>query len=184
MQGHSKTSRRFGGARLFRYGVGACVLALSAGVMPAHAQRDLPSIVIDIARFTEWPDDAAEGLSFRLCLRDDDPAIGTFLAAEGRTVKGRPITVHSIAPTAFTRRPCHAAFFSRGYGNEDVIGQLGRLPVLTVSNDPGFAARGGLIELADVGAAVTFLIDEQTVVRHPLSISAQVLDMAREVPER
>lgn len=148
----------------------------------AAAEGGNPELVLKLARFGTWPSDGAPGLSFRICLRDDDPAFGEFLRLKGREVGGRPVTLHGISPRAFGRRPCHVAYFSNGLADATIIEALRDQPVLTVSTQPGFARSGGLVELSSASGETVLLIRRETVIGHPLTLSAQLLDMASEVP--
>ncbi|GGY45698.1 YfiR family protein [Parvularcula lutaonensis] len=162
------------------------VLALCAALAAtssARAQTEHPSHIVNIARFTTWPEDADYGLSFRICLRDDDPAFGRFLEVRGQTVGGRPITLHAVPPEALGKRPCHLVYFSRGLADPVVLGALKGKPTLTVSPQPGFAKIGGVIEMAYREGRPELIISKKTVVSHQLTVSAQLLDLAEEVPE-
>lgn len=157
--------------------------AFGVCVSGAQAQSEHPSHIVNIARFTTWPAGTDYGLSFRVCLRDDDPAFGQFLDIRDQSVGGRPISLHAIPPTALGKRPCHLVYFSRGLADPVIIGALKGKPTLTVSPQPGFAKAGGVIELDMSKGRPTLIISKKTVMAHRLTVSAQLLDLAEEVPE-
>lgn len=159
------------------------VLALVCLLGPwtaALAQNDA-STVIDLARFASWPDSAEHGLTFRICLRDDDPAFGKFMGLKGTEIGGRPVTLHSVEPSSIGARPCHILYFSAGLASQDMLAVLQKQAVLTVSPQADFARDGGLVELNREDGSLSILIDRETVVTHPLQINAQLLDIANEV---
>lgn len=161
---------------------GASVSGMLVGlILPAAAADIAASTTLNLARFTTWPEEATYGQTFRLCLRDDDPALRAFIETEGETVKGRPVSLHAVPASSLAVRPCHAVYFSPGYADEAVVTALKARPVLTVSSEEGFAGKGGLVELRRRGDEVTIVIDRAVVIDHPLTISAQLLDMAEEV---
>ncbi|MEM9286242.1 MAG: YfiR family protein [Pseudomonadota bacterium] len=158
----------------------AAMLGLSPGVAAATEPADT---VIAIARFTVWPDDIDYGLSFRMCLRHDDPAIASFLDHRGTMIQGRPMSLHSVKPSRFGVEPCHAAFFSSGLADRAIIQKIGRRSVLTVSAQPGFARAGGVVEIADPDAEDRLVVSDATLGRHPLQLRAPLLEVAGRVAE-
>ena len=182
MQGHGRheTGQRHG---LRRASCAALVLCafLASGFAPAS--KGSAAVVADIAAFVRWPEDADYGLSFRLCLRDDDPAFGQFVVHRGMTVQGKPLTVHSLSPDEFGRRPCHMAYFSSGYADEVILQRLRHQPVLTISPQRGFASRGGLVELNRETGRLVLIMDRAALVGHPLAFSAQLLALSHQAGE-
>ncbi|MEO1658568.1 MAG: YfiR family protein [Pseudomonadota bacterium] len=154
-------------------------LAASLGVGAGMALAAEPAdTVIAIARFTVWPDDVEYGLSFRICLRHDDPAIASFLDRRGTSIQGRPISLHSVKPAQFGEEPCHAAYFSAGLADRAIIEKISLRPVLTVSPQKGFAVSGGVVEVADPDADDRLLVSDATLARSPLRLRAPLLEVA------
>lgn len=154
-----------------------CVLMASGMTRGVAGTADT---VADIAAFVRWPDSAAYGLSFRLCLRDDDPALGQFMRKRGAKLHGKPITIHSLRPGDFGQRPCHLVYFSEGFASPTILERLRHRPVLTVSPQPGFTLRGGLVELNRETGRLVLVIDRAAVVGHPLTFSAQLLAISHQ----
>jgi len=160
----------------------ACALAgLGAATANADIEADASSVLIKIARFASWPDNQDFGLSFRVCLRDDDPAFARFLDLEGTMIKGKPISVHGVPPQEFSIQPCHAIYFSTGLATDMVLSQLDQLPILTISPEEGFAERGGLVEFAQRGGRTVLIVDRHTALTHPLQLSAPLMQIAEEM---
>ncbi|MEO1041170.1 MAG: YfiR family protein [Pseudomonadota bacterium] len=155
--------------------IGLCPMP-SVAVEPADT-------VVAIARFTVWPDEVDYGLSFRMCLRDDDPAIASFLSLRGTLIHGRPLSLHSVEPGAFGSEACQVAFFSSGLAEPSDIQSISLRPVLTVSAQPGFVKAGGIVEITDPHAEDRLLVSNVTLGRHPLRLRAPLLEVAGRVIE-
>ncbi|NNU15618.1 YfiR family protein [Parvularcula sp. ZS-1/3] len=163
-------------------------ISLSLGLLflalqPAHAQDDPGSVVLKIARFTTWPASAEFGQTFRICLRDDDPAFGRFVSLEEKTVGQKPVSLHAVPPSLLIARPCHLVYFSNGFADPQTVAGLKLRPVLTISPQPGFAMLGGVVEIGQTPGRFSIVIDRQTVIDHPLTVSAQLLAMAQEASQ-
>ncbi|MEM6913002.1 MAG: YfiR family protein [Pseudomonadota bacterium] len=159
-------------------------IAAVVGLGPSCIQAAEPAdTVVAIARFTVWPDEIDYGLSFRMCLRDDDPAIAAFLSLSGTLIHGRPLSLHSVDPTAFGSESCQVAFFSPGLVDPVVLQSISLHPVLTVSAQPGFAEAGGIVEITNPRAEDRLLVSNATLGRHPLRLRAPLLEVAGRVGE-
>lgn len=163
--------------------VTALGLWLSLGAAAEPERKGNASAVADVAAFVRWPDTADYGLSFRLCLRDDDPAFGEFMRERDATVQGKPLTVHSMQPAQFGRMPCHIAYFSPGYADPVILKRLSNQPTLTVSPERGFATHGGLVELNRDGGRLVLVMDRAALPSHPLAFSAQLLAISHQAGE-
>lgn len=161
----------------------AVVIALAlAAMMPGQAfAQSFADTVFDIARFSTWPTNRGEGLSFRICLRDDDPAFGEFMALRGKSVHGRPVSLHALQPSEVGTQPCHVMYFSAGLATGEGFARLQDQAVLTVSPQQDFARAGGLVEIGRQDGKPTFMVDRKTVRDHSIQISSQMLALAREV---
>ncbi|MEM9811007.1 MAG: YfiR family protein [Pseudomonadota bacterium] len=157
-----------------------CTASAFASAGSAMAD-DHAAMLTKVARFTSWPTDLDYGLSFRICLRDDDPAFSEFAALEGSEIQGLPVTVHSIPPQSFGRRPCHAAYFSVGYASDDIMKALRRSPTLTISQQEHFALSGGVIEIVHRGRERALRVNSDVVAHHPLRLRAPLREVAEEV---
>lgn len=132
-------------------------------------------------RFIEWPADL---------LRPQHPVIvglagscrshASFLSLEADSAQGRPIRVETVENGAGAAR-CHALVVC-----EDapwlLLDELASASVLTISALPGFAARGGMLELQGGGESLRFILNEEAVARSPLVISAQLRKLALQRP--
>lgn len=154
---------------------------LSAGAL-ADPECQVEAVT-RLAGFVRWPNDEELGLSFRLCIRDDDPLVGEFIEKRGHTVGGKPMTIHALSPDEFGKRPCHMAYFSEGLASQVIIGRLRNQPTLTVSPQRGFANRGGMVEMSRESGRLSLIIDRATAANHPLHVSAQLLAISHPAGE-
>lgn len=178
----SRSSPNRCGARLLALAL-ACLIA---GTSATHAALDeelqvQAAYLYNFVKFCAWPDDA-EGTPLIIGLMGGNP-FGTALdELRGAIVKGRTIQVREIAG-ADAARHCHVLYVARpAHGRAvEVVSALGSLPVLTVSEAPGFARAGGVIEFAVVSDTVKFRVNVGAARRHGLKLSSQLLGVAIEV---
>jgi hypothetical protein len=121
--------------------------------------------------------------SFDLCVLGQDP-FGSLLdaAAKGETIAGSPVAAKRIA------RPqdasgCRILFISSSEDNQlnSIIATLGTLPVLTVSDIPDFVKRGGMVQFVLDSDRVRFEINIAACRRAGLTLSSELLKLARSV---
>jgi hypothetical protein len=155
----------------------------SATTSRADEYRVKAAFLYNIARFVDWPSAAFAdgGAPVVVCVLGVDP-FGAALddALQGRTVKGRPVTIrrsHDLATG------CHVVFiaFSEHKRVEDIIDRLGSTPVLSISEVDRFTQRGGIIGLTMEGAYVRFDINATAADRARLTMSARLLALASSV---
>jgi len=143
------------------------------------------AFVFNFVQFVDWPAAAFAAAESPLIIGviGEDP-FGPVLDAtvKGEKINGRSLAVKRLAanddPAA-----CHVLFVSRS--EQDRVGSLlERLkgaPVLTVSEQDGFARRGGVINFITLENKVRFEINPSAARRAGLSISSKLLNLARNV---
>lgn len=161
------------------------VLALSGAALPARAQAQSEAAVkarltLSLTRFAQWPE-AALGSVLHLCLAQRDAAIAQgFAELEGQLVNGRRVQVLKVPPVA----GCHVLFVHASADRvPDLIRAAGAGGVLIVGDAEGLLAQGGMVELVAVDDAIRFDIHVGALRRAQLSLSSQVLRLARQVRE-
>jgi hypothetical protein len=132
-------------------GVGAGLLAGAADLRAQKPSeyRVKAAYLYGFGRFVDWPTSApaAGGNAFVVCVLGDDP-FGRLLddVASDAVMKDKPVAIRRIARVEESGS-CHTVFI--GASEEARLGRildsLGERPVLTVSDAPGFAQRGGMI---------------------------------------
>lgn len=175
--------------------------------LPAPAQEQVAELEVEAAflvnflRYTQWPATSFAGPNSPYVLtvvgstRAAD-SVRAVAAAAGK-IEGRPIQVRSLADARGSRaapfespqdlhareqlRASHLVFFHRsaGHVHPQVLSDLSRLPVLTVSDTDGFTARGGMLGLVRSDRRIVFQANAGAIRNTSLLVSAKVLKLAR-----
>lgn len=169
-----------------------CILALTllaVACCPAAVEADdnerealiKAAIVYKLAKFVEWPATsfAQADSPLHLCLLGSTPLAAALAGAEGRLVRGHPVTVIKINDL---RRidACHVVYIAQAEQRqlEDLMGQFDGRPVLSVSEIEGFASHGGVIGLVRRGNRLGFQVNLRNAQRSGLTVSAPLLELA------
>jgi hypothetical protein len=164
----------------------ACLLVLSAGVMaetaPPREDRIKAALIFKLIKFVDWPAAALAGKDpLQICVLGDSP-VGDALAnvdgkpARDRLAQFRRVEALSLAET----RSCHVLYIPAGtreIGGGVPAGLRGR-SVLTVSDAPDFARRGGMIGLSRGENKMSFEINLRNARESGLEPGAPLLELA------
>ena len=135
----------------------------------------------NFAKFTEWPSTNTDVLNsaLNLCVLGDDPFGLALNQIEGKTVKNHALRVRRY-PRVAVISDCHIVFISRSEERrlDAILRDLDDTPVLTVSDIPDFAERGGMIALQTVDQRVRFSINTAATARAGLRLSSKLLELA------
>ena len=163
---------------------GAAVLGMLVWSDVAQAAPDESAVqaafVLNFAKFTEWPPagQPARQSAMQLCqfgVRDE--LTQAFRALEGRSLQGAPIQWRKVSRLD-EARGCHVLFVAEAGLS---LVQLGGLPVLTVSDLPGFAQQGGVIGLVRQSGRLRFEVNRGVAQSAGLRLSADLLSLAMTV---
>ena len=168
--------------------VAAVVAAISAAAdaqAPRRSEYEVKAAYLfTFARFVEWaPRPARDDSSFTICILGTDPfgaTLDTTLA--GAVIRGRKVGARRIDdPDAAAG--CHIVFVS---ASEDrriagLVPQLAETGVLTVSDMPRFAERGGMIQFVTAANRVRFEINLQSARQAGLMMNSELLRVASAV---
>lgn len=164
----------------------ACALIMSAPT--ALAQEMSPSeralkaaFILNFARFVDWPEKAFkdEKEAFVLTIAGDDPFKDELSKVfEGQTIRGRPIKVEHVK-TIEDIEECHLVFLSESLQDKlpELLKKMGKRPVLTVSDAPDFAKKGGMFQLYLDGKRLRFKINVRAADSNGLKVSAKLLKL-------
>jgi hypothetical protein len=134
------------------------------------------------SRFVEWPASApaAGGPAFVLCVLGDDP-FGRELdgVTVGAVMKDKPVSIRRISQLDESG-PCHTLFISASEGDRlgNILETLDHRPVLTVSDAPQFAQRGGMIGFFLDGSRVRFVVNLAAAQEAGLVLNSELLRVA------
>jgi len=177
--------------RTARIAASWCTLLLFMS-LPAHAIAEgtvgseyavKAAIIFKIAKFVSWPDHAfaSESEPLSVCLPKDDPMTGAMSTLSGKTVHGRVLSVRHFDFPSLPPTGCQVLFVSEQADKTKfkLLESLTEQPVLTVSDDTRFARHGGIITLEIRQNRVQFAINVDASDSAGLSISAQLLQLAK-----
>lgn len=151
----------------------------------AEEERLLKAVFIyNFAKFTRWPESVVggEGGSLTLCTAGKDELAGEVARLSGKMIKGHSVTVKSLKDVP-SPEMCQVLYIasseSRHY--RDIVASVSNKSVLTVSELPGFARSGGIIELYRERDRIRFKINLSVAREAGLAISSRLLSLAEVV---
>jgi len=141
------------------------------------------AFLYNFTKFVEWPAAAfvSEQQPFFLCILGADPFGAALDAVAGKPVGSRKIELRHLK-AAEQAGTCQIVFVAAGEawsGNRLLDGKA----ILTVSDAPGFASRGGVIGFVVVEGHVRFEINPMAAARANLTIKSQLMRLATIVKE-
>ena len=173
--------------------VGVASAALAATLLEAppvaalgntQVGRDISSVkaglLFNFAKFVEWPALPAAA-PLVVCIVGHDGIAAAFI----ETVRGQNISGHSfdvwVLEDSSRWRACHLLFIADAETRRSAGGldEIKRLPVLTVSDNKGFALAGGIIELYVEAGRMRFAINLDAADRAGLRVSSRLLGLAK-----
>lgn len=138
--------------------------------------------VYNFAKFVEWPSSvfAVAAAPLRLCVLGQSPLDGKLQMLAQRQAQGRPIEI-TDNPSTQDWSSCQMLYLGADQASRLKALQvtLAQAPVLTISDIPNFAEKGGMIELYIEEGRVRFAINLTIAQRTGLKLNAQILRMAK-----
>ncbi|MBL0320055.1 MAG: YfiR family protein [Alphaproteobacteria bacterium] len=134
--------------------------------------------VYNLIEFTEWPDKTASTPT-RICIYGQDP-IGELLSSFSKNRKFKfPILVVEQVPDSELKK-CHILYVSPAAKDYEssLLTLTKNLPILTVSNNKGFAKRGGTIGFTWNGDSIALEANYTSIKKAGLTVDSELLDMA------
>ena len=132
--------------------------------------------------YIDWPADTLPpaGGNITIGIVGESPFGSAFDALEGKQIKGHTLTVKSVE-SAKDLESCQIVFVCASEKNRiaEIIGQLKDSRILTVGEIDGFAAQGGIINFISEHNKVRFEINLDAAKRLGLTISSELLKLAR-----
>ncbi len=141
--------------------------------------------ICSFARFVQWPSTRFldSNAPFVIGVYGTD-SISIFLreALQNRQIQERPVVIkHILSPQELST--CHVLFISRSERERlsSILSEVHGEGVLTVGESDNFLARGGIINLINIGGNIRFQVSLDAVRRERLVFSSKLLQLA--VPE-
>ena len=171
------------------HGLGLILLGLGLGLSASLAMAEIPeedrvkaAVIVKLTRFVEWPTDALpEGADLNLCLFGELPVTEALLEIRDQTVRQHALKMHKRSFSDANLSACQAIFIDAsevarmGQALQAVSGRA----VLTISELPDFARRGGMIELVKENNHLGFRIHQDRAKKLGFIISSQLLGLAK-----
>lgn len=180
------------GRRRVRQPAIVSVLALVAYVGCAHLAhpqsksqeyRVEASYLSNFGRFVHWPSATTNDPNFVICVLGSDP-FGRMLdvAVAGEKINNQSVMTRRIA-TVQEASACRIVFISASEAGHlaELLKVLDHVSVLTVSDIPGFAASGGMIQFVLMKEKVRFEVNVAATNAAKLSLSSQLLKVAANI---
>ncbi|MBN1656508.1 MAG: YfiR family protein [Deltaproteobacteria bacterium] len=165
---------------------GACTFLATGQVRADQKEFKVKvAFIYNFLKFIEWPGDSMNSATepIEICVIGTGPIPTMLNDLSIRKVQSRPIAItHIKDPQALP--PCHLLYINR---SEEVhlptlLQRIQRTPVLTVSDMPRFAHKGGMIGFAIEENHVKIEISQKSVRQAGLKVRAKLLEIARLVP--
>lgn len=146
----------------------------------SQKQKVVAGAIYNFIKFIDWQSAASDRQPFALCLQRYDAAFEPF---KQRQVRGKDIQL-SVLDAGQAPERCDAVYLNAESAEQDHwLQAFKRLPVLTISERPGFAERGGVIELGEHNNRLIFTINQTAAKAVRLNVGFQLLSLARKVIE-
>lgn len=162
------------------------LLAL-ASARPCHAefskQQVKSAYVLNFLKFVEWPANTFRvGDKIRLCVIGDDGLHAALAEFDGRKVGEHFLQVMSHTGSDGLS-VCHVLYIGEHERRRAIaiIKSLGEAPILTVSDMPAFAERGGGIGLLHGDDRMLFEVNLASTRKAGLRLSGQMLNLSANI---
>jgi hypothetical protein len=142
----------------------------------------LAALTLNFARFTQWPEQAFvnSGNNLQVCLVGDNVLMQSFDSISGKAVGNRVIKIIN-SDKLRNLNQCHILFLSELPNNilSQVFLDTKQYPVLTIGEESDFIGSGGMVAMVNVDGKIQLHINILTVKSSGLSISSNLLRLAK-----
>ena len=153
-------------------------LSSKAWATPATEARIKAAIVYKITHFVSWPG----GLNqITLCTQGSVEFSDAIKAVTEKGRQKRPIKIMAQSAGSEPHNKCNILYLSGvdSHSTKNMLNQLKNKPVLTISDEEGFAEQGGIIGLFKSDSKIRFAINLTSKDKAGLDISSQLLNLAK-----
>lgn len=140
--------------------------------------------IFNFIKFVEWPVSAVKsGGKIRLCIMGNDELQATLNTLNGRDVGEYKLQIMPPGENREEIGSCHVLYIDQQEQRRfiPILKSLGQKPVLTISDIPNFAERGGNIGLIYREDKVQFEINLASARIAGLRLSSQMLNLAANI---
>jgi hypothetical protein len=165
----------------------ALLLLAGIGLQPCLAELTEVQIksayVFNFIKFVEWPTNTVRpGEKLKLCVIGNDQLQTSLSALEDRKANEYELHVAHVSASE-NLSTCHVLYIGEPEQRRlvPILKSLGNAPVLTISDIPGFAARGGGIGLLQRNDRMLFEVNLASTRKAGLRLSSQMLNLAANI---
>lgn len=169
--------------------IAICALTLvprvsSQGSAPSEYEVKA-AYLYNFGRFVEWPSEApsVQATSFQLCVLGKDPfGAALFRTISGETIGGKYVVAKYLSSPQ-QAEDCREVFISSSEDSQlgTILPALDEDRILTVSDMPDFAERGGMIQFVLESNRVRFRVNLTAAQHAGLTLSSELLKVATRV---
>lgn len=155
----------------------ATVSVLTPSIQAATREYEIKAgFIYNFLRFVEWP---KEGSSWTVGVLGSDPFEGGLRDFEAKPLSGKSITVRTIADVK-DAKACQVVYIGPSESSrlKTILAGLKGSPVLTISDIPEFADKGGGIGLVTQSNRVRFVVNLDSLKQANLKANARFLNLA------
>lgn len=138
------------------------------------------AFLYNFALYTEWPKLPAD--EFSICVLGSDPVLAALAPYKKKHIKGLRVSVTGIA-TATQAQSCQVLFVDRSAhaSIDNLARQIGKAPVLVVSEENGYDPKNVIIALVAQQGRIAFKINRTSAQSSSLTVSSKLLKLAQQV---
>lgn len=166
----------------------ALLLVVGMSTRPCRAELSEVQIesayIFNFIKFVQWPEsEVKSGGNINLCIVGNDELQSTLAKLNGRDVGEYKLQVMPRRGSREDIGACHVLYIDRDETRRfiSILKSLGERPVLTISDIPNFAERGGNIGLIYGENRVLFEINLASARIAGLRLSSQMLNLAANI---
>lgn len=141
------------------------------------------AFLYNVARMIDWPDKDNKR-AFVICIIGENPFGDALDSIKNRDIKKRPLQFIANI-TIGQAGQCDILFVSQAaqdlLGN--ILAQVERKHIVTISDNSDFTARGGMVGLIKVGERINIEVNLRAVKNANISVSSRLLTLAKIVDE-
>jgi hypothetical protein len=142
------------------------------------------SYIVSLSKFVDWPATAlaADTDRFSVCVQGDEVLATVTLALREKQIGGRKVVVSPLSGHP-QGKDCHVLYVhgSEIWRTKTILAEIAGRPILTIGDGGLFSRSGGMIELMPENGRVVFEINLAVAQSAGLKLSAQVLQLAKDV---
>ncbi len=128
----------------------------------------------NFTKFITWPEQHSD--TFNICILGTDPFGGLLTPLEEKNAQGKPIRLYRFQSIGQIKQ-CHILYFGHENNQHHQINAL-QTDILTISSQPFFARKGGMIGFVIRNGKIKLQINLPALKRNGFKISAKLLEVA------